>query len=204
MEKGIQKSIFAAVLSILGMSLIQAYYGGGLEGRLGAVNPQDLYLAIAFIVSFFIFNIAFSRFFKEEESGKTAWIPALFLAIGTTYGLWRTGFNMDIIFGRINMSYEILSITLGILVLIFVIFLMKKAKKKFNIKFKTNVFFVILGIIFLLLGIQNMVYSAGASILIGIILVVVGFFPAINKMLKSLKGNKKEKYEVIREIKKRE
>ena len=201
MKREISKNIFAVILFILGISLVQAYYGGGLERELGSINPQDLYLAISFVVSFFIFNIAFSKFFKEE-SGKTAWIPALALSLGTTYGLWRTNFDMGILFSRINLTDGIWQVVAGILVLIFVFFLIKKVKGKFKIKFKINWFFVIFGIIFLYLGIQNIVYSAGASVLIGIMLLMVGLFPVINKFLKSLKPKKKEKYQIVKEIKK--
>lgn len=202
MKRELTKNILAFVLIILGINLVQAYYSGGFGSGIGRINPQDLYLSISFVVSFFIFNLAFSRFFRGEESEKSGWIPALFLAIGTTYGLWRIRFDFGILFSRINLSYEIWSIIVGILVLIFVVFLLRKAKKKFKIKFKTNAFFAILGIIFLFLGLQNIVYSAGASILIGIILIIVGFFSSINKILKYLKPKKKEKHEVIKEIKK--
>ena len=188
MKRGISKNIFTFVLIILGINLVQAYYSGSFGSGIGRINPQDLYLSISFIVSFFIFNLAFSRFFKGEESAKSGWIPALFLAIGTTYGLWRIRFDFGILFSRLNLPSEMWFIILGILVLIFVVFLMRKAKKKFKIKFKTNAFFVVLGTIFLFLGAQDIVYSAGASILIGIILIIVGLFPVVNKALKGKKG----------------
>lgn len=164
--------------------------GFGFLG-LGTISQQDIFLSIAIIVSFFIFNIAFSKLFSGKGK-KVAWIPSLALAIGVTYGLWRTNFSVDVFTSQLGLSGGFMQIAAIILGIAVIVYLMHIAKKKFNIKFKTNVFFIMLGIVFLLLAQKDMLDSGFSAILIGIILIVMGIFPFLNKKFSSGKKDREE------------
>lgn len=139
-----------------------------------SINPQDLFIIIAFIVSFFIFNLAFSKFLKQN---KTSWVPALGLAIATSYGLWMTGFNLSILTSRINLSEQTLLWLGGILVIfLLVIFFVKSKNKR-----KINLLFIIIGTLFLFLSQTGFFTSTGSAIIIGIILVIFGLYPYFKK-----------------------
>lgn len=182
-KRGLRKNFLVILfILVLGINIISAYMGGGFGFR--TISQQDVFLAIALIVSFFVFNLAFSRLFKGE-SKKISWIPALALSLGTTYGLWMTNFSVRIFTSQINLSNDFMQIAAIILGIVFIIYLMHLAKKKFNIKFRTNIFFIILGIVFFLLSQKETVDSKFSAALIGIILIIIGIFPYFNKLISS-------------------
>lgn len=171
-------------LGLISIETIHAYMGGGFS--LASIPQQDLYLGIAFIVSFFIFNLAFSGFFKNSKT--VSWIPALALAIGTTYGLWITGFSAEVFGSSLGISYSFLQIATIILGISFLLFLTTKIKKKLKIKFKFNSILTIIGILVLASGILNLIREKTSAITIGAILIFIGIFPLLERFFKKKKA----------------
>lgn len=178
-KRGLLLLVFA--ISILGLNLISSY-SGSFE-YFGRFSSEDIFLAVIFVVIFFIINLAFSKFFKDSQGRpmKTAWVPALALAFGATYGLSTTGFNLGELFFNIGFSSDILDILAPVLLLGFLIFLIKKWG------FSTVLFFVGGG--FVLAGITGWIYQSGWAIFGGIALIVLGI------LIKKYSGNDEYDYD---------
>ena len=154
--------------------------------NLASINPQDVFLSVALIVSFFVFNLAFSSFFNKESKG-ISWIPALALSIGTTYGLWRSNFNINVLTSNTGISPNLLFIIAGVLIIGVLFYFLKKAK----LRKKGNVFSFIIGLVLLFFALTGRIYQRESGILIGIILLIIGIHPLLKKYFSKKKNKNK-------------
>jgi len=102
-------------LFLLGLFFVSfvsaAYYGGFSVGNLFAnLNPNDVFLGVAFLLFLFFLNLAFSRFSKDKygNPSRAAWVPALALSVGLTYGLSRASFDLSSFFYSLGFTEDIL------------------------------------------------------------------------------------------------
>lgn len=174
MEKRGYLFLIYSALAVFATNFVNAYVGS--SGYFGSFAAEDLSLVIIFFVFFFVINFAFSRFFRDAEGQplKTAWIPSLALAIGATYGIWNTNLDFGNLISSIGIPRGILDIFLPLLIIIFLIFLIKK------LGFSKMIF--ILGGGFLITGLMDIVYESEWFIIIGTILLIIGLL---------IKGGKK-------------
>jgi len=150
------------VTTIFGLNFVQAYLGTGY-------TVGDVFLLVLFIVFFFILNIAFSKFFKDSEGRpmKSAWVPALALALGATYGIWKTGFDVGDFFFRIGIQEQALNVITPILLVISLIFII------WRFGFSKLFFFAGGGLV---LGGIIYFHQTFWSVFIGIVLIALGWW----------------------------
>ncbi|HKL24542.1 MAG TPA: hypothetical protein VJ912_04350 [Candidatus Nanoarchaeia archaeon] len=165
--------LISTLVSIFTLSSIKAYMGS--IGYFGGFSSEDVFLLVAFVIIFFIINLAFSRFFKDSQGKplKSAWVPALALSLGATYGLWKINFNLGDLLSNIGIPTDFLNIIAPILLIGFLIFLVKKWGF-------SNILFIFGGGL-VLLGLFELIYQDIWVIVIGIILIIIGIIIKVSK-----------------------
>jgi hypothetical protein len=160
--------LFFGILFFLNFVSAYGYYGSfSIQNLFYSLSPSDVFLGVAFILFFFFLNISFSRFSgKYGENTKVSWVPALALSIGLTYGISRLNFDISYFFYGLGFNKDGLLIFFLFLILVAVIYSIKKNKFKYLL--------IGFGILFIILGFTNLIYEKGASILIGAVLILFG------------------------------
>ena len=161
---------------ILGLMLIKSvsaqYFGTfSLSNFLYSIEPSTMILLAIFILSFLFVNWSLLKFFRENKI--FAGVGAFVVASLITYGINRTGFDFAGIFYSIGLSSDFLSIMLPFLLLGGLISLSYSRKEK---RFSWSRFFIIPGVLLIILSFTNFVYEKGVAFVIGIIFVVIGWF----------------------------
>ena len=164
--------ILSFILGIMLVSFVSAQYWGGrlsLSDLLYNIDPSNIILGVVFIVVFAILYFSLSRFFKDREGRPNkviAAVIALSAALLITYGINRTGFNIEGLFYNIGISREALYIILPILVMAGLIYAILKRRIK-------ELFLIIGGILVVL---SFFVYEKVVTLVVGIILILIGLF----------------------------
>ena len=158
-------------LSLFSISFVSAfgYYGSfSIRNLFASLNPNDVFLGVAFLLFLFFLNLAFSRFSKDKSGNpsRAAWVPALALSVGLTYGLSRASFDISTFFYGLGFTEDFLMAFFGIVLAVGMIYAIKKKKFKY--------FLIGLGAFFIVLGFTELIYEKGAALIIGIVLVLFG------------------------------
>ncbi len=165
------KKSWLFLLSLFSINLVSAAYYGGFSFRnlFASLNPNDVFLGVAFILFLFFLIKAFSKFSKDQYGNPSgaAWIPALALSIGLTYGLTRVNFDITNFFYSFGFAEDFLMAFLGIILIIGMLYAIKKKKFKY--------FLIGFGILFIVLSFTEIIYEKGAAAAIGIVLILFGF-----------------------------
>ena len=150
------------ITGLFSLNFVQAFLGLGIA-------IEDMLLVAVFIAIFWVIYFAFGKFFRDSngEPLKTVWVPALALALGATYGIWKSNFGIeDFFLSDIGISTGVLNVIAPLIVLGFIIFLI--------VKMRFSRFLFLLAGAFFLSGIMGIVYESFWSILIGVILFGIG------------------------------
>jgi len=172
------------ILGIMLVSFVSAQYWGGrlsLSDLLYNIDPSNMILGVVFIVVFAVLYFSLSRFFKDREGRPNkviATIISLSAALLVTYGINRSGFNIEGLFYNIGIPREALYIILPMLLMAGLIYAILKRKIK-------ELFLIIGGILVIL---SFFVYEKVVTLVIGIILILIGLF------IKKKKGYKRGEY----------
>lgn len=165
--------IILSIITLVLINFISAYYGSyrsfSLSDLLNSIDASTMLLGAIFIVSFAFINYGLSRFFKDNKA--TAGIAAFVVSLLITYGINRTGLDFEGFFYDIGISGDFLYTILPIVLLIGVIYL--------GWKLGFGIAIMIFGVLFILISFTSLIYQKGILILIGISLLVAGFY--INK-----------------------
>jgi hypothetical protein len=157
------------VLGLVSINFVSAYYGSynnfSLSGFLNNFDSQTILLIITFIISFALINLALVRVFRDNKA--TPGIISFSIALLITYGLNRTGFNLEGLFYNIGFSGGILNSFIPLILLGGIIFLIWK--------FKKNSLFI-MGILLILISFTELIYEKGLTLIMGIILIGIGFW----------------------------
>ncbi len=163
MQKKAGGLILSFLLAFTSINLISAI-DLSVSGILQSFNPQDMSLALIFIVSFVLMNFAFGKFFKEQKA--VAGILAGALALGLTYFANFT--NLSYIIGNwlfaFGLSEEIF----------YPLILIGTAVLFFFIAGKSGAHLAFLGIGVILIFVSTYVYEAEILILFGGLMVIIG------------------------------
>ena len=154
---------------MLAINLISAYNYSytnfSLSDLLANIDSSTLLLTITFIISFTIIQFATARAFKQNK-GVSVIISACF-AFFITWGMNKTGFDLENLFYSIGFSGDFLSTILPILVLLGIALLIWKAKKASPF---------IIGLFLIFISFTEFIYSKGMTLLLGVGLIILGFF----------------------------
>jgi len=158
-----KRKLFILVLSLFLISSVSAYSLGDL---LGDIESSTMILGAIFVVSFAVLNFALSRFFKDkygEPNKATAGIVSFVLALLMTWGINKTGFDIEGLLFDIGISSDLLYTVVPILILAGIALLIWKFGKK-------SLF--IIGGLFILASF--FVYEKVITLTIGVILLIIG------------------------------
>jgi membrane-associated HD superfamily phosphohydrolase len=146
-----------------------------LSELLNQIDEATLVLFAIFLIVFVLLFFSLKRVFRGDTT--TSGIISVMLSLLITYGVNKTGLDIQGLFSNIGISGEILSTILPIVILGGIVFLIIFLAK--------NSLLVIGGVLILL---SNFVYASTLLIVIGIILIVIRFF--IKRGVWEMKGKK--------------
>lgn len=167
-----KKFLFSLFTLILFISFTSAYYRSYYGSSIQDIfyNSSTIYYLLFFIILFGFFNYSLSRIFKENRT--TANIISFSLAALILYWFSRSDFSFDALFFNLNIIPEnLLFIIVPLLFLVILIYTFSKLKKNTWLLF---------GILFLILGIFNVVYESLISILLGVLFILIWLFSKRN------------------------
>jgi len=174
------------LISILGLCLINLVSAYSLGDLLGDIESSTMILGAIFIVSFALLNFALSRFFKDkygEPNRVTAGIVAFVISLLITWGINKTGFDIEGLFYDIGISSDLLYTALPILIIGGIIVLIWK--------FAKESLFILGGLSILA---SFFVYEKIIFIVVGTILIVARFFIPKDKWNMKKKGRRRHRY----------
>ena len=174
-----------SILILLGLFSISfvsaAYYGGGfsLSDFLNEIDEETMILGTVFIVSFAFLNLSLGKVFKDNKS--VASIVGFILALLLTWGINKTGFDFEGLFYDIGFSGGFLSVILPLILIAGFVFMV--------IKIKLGSSLMVVGALLLWAGLANFFYEDGATIALGVFLLILGAFINNPKILKKKSGS---------------
>ncbi len=191
-KRGLLIAFFALIMLIINNSFIVSgysiYSSSSLSEFFSLIDPATLFLSAIFIVSFFLINFALSKTFHDQKPIAT--IISFVIAFIITWQANQSNLDYEGFFYDVGISGDLLYIVLLVVLLAGLIYLWKKIGKEKAL--------LIFGILFIVAGSTNLVYEKEASILIGIVLLVVGGIMLHNKTKEDRK--KKEEAEKVRNL----
>lgn len=179
------KRWFAAQIIFLLLAAISfvSAQGEGLSGLLNQIDESTLVLFAIFLIVFVLLFFSLKKVFRGDTT--TSGIISVMLSLLITYGINKTGFDIQGLFYNIGISGDILSTALPIVILAGIVFLIIKLAK--------NSLLAIGGLSILL---SFFVYAQTLLIVIGVVLIIVRFL--IPKGVWEPKGRGKEEGREIR------
>jgi len=168
MQKKILVSFFSAVLGLFLMNFVSAQYYGSfsLSGILSSIDASTMILGIIFIVIFALLNYSLSRVFRDNKA--IAGIISLAISLGVIYAVNLTGLDFQGFFYSIGLSEGFLTTITSLILIGGGIYL------AFRFGFATML--IVLGGFFLILSSTDFIYEKGITMVIGLILIGIGFW----------------------------
>jgi len=140
--------------------------------------------------SFAFINFALLKVFKDrygEPNKATAGVVSFVIALLITYGINKTGFDIEGLFFDIGISSDLLYTILPLALLAGLIFL--------GIKFGFRVILIVSGLLLIIVSLTDLIYSKGLTIVIGLGLIGIGIFlPNLGGYLNYKKRLSEQKY----------
>jgi hypothetical protein len=153
---------FTASIIFLFLAAISFVNAASLSDLLNQIDEETLVLFAIFLVVFVLLFFSLKKVFRGDTT--TSGIISVMLALLITYGINKTGFDIQGLFFNIGISGDILSTALPIVIVIGIAFLVIFLAK--------NSLLAIGGLLILL---SFFVYAQTLLIVIGVILIVVRF-----------------------------
>jgi membrane-associated HD superfamily phosphohydrolase len=160
MRRGFAISIIFFLLATIGFVNAQ---GGGLGGLLNSIDESTLVLFAIFLIVFVLLFFSLKKVFRGDTA--TSGIISVMLALLITYGVNKTGFDIQELIFNLGISQGILSTILPIVIVAGIVFLVIYLAK--------NSLLAIGGLFILL---SFFVYAKTLLIVVGVILIAVRFF----------------------------
>lgn len=175
-------SITLLLLSAMSFASAQS---GGLSELLNSIDEATLVLFAIFLIVFVLLFFSLKKMFKGDTT--TSGIISVVLSLLITYGVNKTGFDLQGLFSNIGVSGEILSTALPIVIIGGIVFMIIKLAK--------NSLLAIGGLFILL---SFFVYAKTLLIVIGVILIVLRFTVFMKRGRWEPKGRKEDTGREIR------
>ena len=187
-----QRIKLSILLGLFLLNFVSAYNGYGsfsFSDLLASIDQSMMILGTIFIVTFALLHFSLTKAFRGNKS--IAGVIAFALASLITYGINKMDFNFEGFFYDIGISGDLLYILLPIIILVGIIWLANIKSKRTGKKFGFGNIFLILGALFIALGLTDLIYEKGAAMVIGLILMIIGIWAIFKKKRRI---NKKEQY----------
>jgi len=159
------------LIQVISAQFYSGYGGFSLGEFFDRIDPQTIILVLLFLIFFALIFYALSRIFKDpygQPNKGIAGTIAFCISAIIIYGLYRTGFDLGSVFYDWGFSVGSLYPILSVLFLIVAGLLIWKLK--------ISGFLMTFGLFIILLTIfTDIFYEKGLVLIIGIVLLVVGF-----------------------------
>tara|TARA_Y100000294_G_scaffold173441_1_gene189592 strand:+ start:122 stop:775 length:654 start_codon:yes stop_codon:yes gene_type:complete len=172
------------------------YYGSSLSNLLSSIDASTMILLLVLIISFAFINFSLSKsVFRDNKA--IAGIIAFSISLGiiywiNSYGVGYYGIDIEGIFYdlsyNLGFSGDFLYTIIPLILLVGTIY--------FIWKFKISKVSLVLGILLIIASFTDFIYEKGIVLIIGIILVIVGFW--FSKKSKNIRKYLKHKREFIK------
>jgi len=173
MKKSVFVSLFLLVLT-LGFASAQ-YYGsynyGGFQVD-NYVSPDFVLYSFILLISFWFLNLILSRvpLFHGSDGGrsKQSTIGAFLISVGITYWTYNSGWSIDNLFYRLGFSSGLSDILFPLVSLVVIVLVIWK--------FRVRGLFLGSGLLLITISFTELVYDKNSVLVIGVILLLVGFW----------------------------
>ena len=178
-----KRGLFISILLFLGITFInfvsaQFYGGSSVSDILYFANPSTIIPGALFIIIFYFSNLSISRI-TRGRGGAGGTIAALAISVLAVYGINRMGFDFDGFFFNLGFSESLLYTIIPLVLLLGLIY--------FIWVFKISKTFLVLGTLLIIVSFTDLIYEKGIVLIIGIVLMIIGFYFSGDKKLKKLK-----------------
>ena len=193
MEK--KRSLLTIFLSLISINFVSAYIGSGsfsFRDLFYSVDQQSLVLITVFFIFLALINFLLRKgVFKEQKA--TAGIISFGLALLITYFMEKKYTISQGIYG-IGIPENLLTIIIIIVLIFGATWIIRKTK--------LHGFFLILGLLFIIISFTDWIYQKGALLILGIVLLLVGLwrysiYRKRRKIEKTIRGGKKYEQKLI-------
>lgn len=163
---GIFSFFLISFMNLVSAQFYRSYGRFSFTDLINALDPETVIFVILFGIFFAVLHLwILGRFFRGHQT--VSWVVSLLVSFGMTYGIYINGWiNVNNLLFGLGLPSDILWPAIVVVLSIFIILLLWKFKY-------TGV--LILGALFILLGLTDLVYEGGASLIIGIVLMILGF-----------------------------
>jgi hypothetical protein len=176
------------------------YYASSISDLLNSIDASTMILLLVFTISFALLNYSLSRsMFRDNKA--ISGVIAFAISIGivywvNSYGINRYGFNLENIFYDLSyglgFSGDLLYTIIPLVLLLGTIY--------FIWEFGFSKTFSILGILLIMVSLTDLIYEKGIVLIIGIILVMVGFYFSDDKKSKKAKKGMKKMWKKLKKL----
>ena len=185
MKKGVAGLAVLSFLFFINLASAQFGYGYGsfsLADILDSMDPATVTYGLLFFIMFTFIHLALSRLQLFKTTRRTPWgtmesspnvlasgIISFSVAALIVYYLYRNDYNLESLFYSLGFSVDLVSILFGLALLMAVILIIKK--------FKWPAFFVILGLLIMVISIfTELIYEKGTAFFIGLVILIIGIY----------------------------
>lgn len=174
------------------------FYGGygrgfSITDFINSIGPDNLTFMALFIIFFALLFYALGKFFKDSYGYPNKPIAGTISftgSIAVSYGLYRSGFNLENFFNRFGFSFNLTPVLVLIISLfaIWIIWFLGRRKEfgrtTFSLKKGLGALFILLGVPIMLLTVfTDIFYEKFTAFIIGLILSVIGFLLLIGRRI---------------------
>ena len=171
--------IFISFVLVALINIVSAeFYGrSSISDVLYLTDPSTMVLGALFIIIFFLANLGISKAIRGAGAGGT--IAAFAISVLAVYGINRMRWDLDGLFFSWGFSESLLYTIIPIVLLLGLIY--------FIWVFKISKTFLVLGTLLIIVSFTDLIYEKGIVLIIGIVLMIIGFYFSGDKKLKKLK-----------------
>jgi len=184
MKRGLGFFLLVFLTQAVSAQFFGSYGSFSITDFFSSIDPETITLGLLFFIFFALLFYALSRFFKDQHGQPNKGIAgtiAFALAFLIIYGIYRSGFSLENLFYGVGIPSGILPIILLALAVLVIWGLGRRkdefGKKTFSLRRGLGGFFMLLGLLFILLSIfTDIFYEKTTVFIIGLGLLLIGLW----------------------------
>ncbi|MEX0920673.1 MAG: hypothetical protein WDZ62_00200 [Candidatus Pacearchaeota archaeon] len=165
-------SIFTLMIDLVGAQFYSGYSRLSFRNFFSSLDPTFVTYLLVFLLSLWLLAIILSRipiFKGPDGKGTQAKVGALLIALGITYGTYRSNFDLGNIFFNLGFSANFFNLIIPFLLIISAALLIWR--------FNFRTFLMSFGGFLIALTIlTDVIYEEGVALISGIIFLLIGLF----------------------------
>lgn len=158
------------VVSLFAMNFVSAAVSIG--DFFQEIGTENLVLGTLFLIFFAFINFILTKSFMKDNR-PVAGVISFCVSLLAVYGIYYADFDITGLMFNFGVTEDIITTWVPIIFIAGLVFLSYSKKEK---KWKFYRTFLISGVLFIILGMTEAVYESGLFIIIGIILLMLGFY----------------------------